>query len=836
MCNVRGGIAVNPFARDRLRAFAERGNAPGRGGGRAWIALVRRLSASAGAGSRRRALAIALLVPPLLLGAEALARARLSAPWGRVQSTAVYARPMVLERGARVDASRVEEHLRRIGYRPTRGRRVGNGEYFLGSGRWVIGRRPFRPAAELAQGGALAVRFDWRGRISLLELEDGTRLSRALLEPELLARVGEGADQERVPVRLADVPEHLVQAVLRVEDQRFPEHHGLDFRRIVAAAMANVRAGTIVQGGSTLTQQLAKNLFLTPDRSFVRKLREAAMAVVLEARHSKDEILEAYLNEVYLGQDGSAALHGFASAARYYFGRDVGDLTLAESALLAGIIRAPNAYAPFRHPEAALARRALVLRLMHDAGLIDDEALARADAAPLGLAPPAAPMRSAGWFVDWVAGSAGPAAGRALVTTLDPTLQRAAEKAVSGGIARLERDFDWLRQAAAGEPLQAALVALDPRTGEVLAMVGGRDYRTSPYNRVVDARRQPGSAFKPVVAMAALSRAEPDGGPAFTLASLLPDEPLRVDTPAGPWEPANYSRSFEGPVTLREALERSLNVPFARLGIEVGGERIVSTARRLGIESPLLPYPSLALGASEISPMELTRAYGVLAAEGYRAGLRSVLFTTDHHGGIEEVPDTPGEQVYDPSEAYLVTSALLGVVERGTGRTLRDHGFRGDVAAKSGTTNDFRDAWFVGYTPTLVVGVWVGFDRGRPLQIPGAGAALPIFAGFLRDAVGSGGTSGPWGSDGFDVPPGLDRVRVDPSTGLRGGWGCRGEPEWFLDGTAPETSCRSFGRGWRSADERLADEVEALLRRGGSEGRRLLRALLERIGREGGGR
>jgi membrane carboxypeptidase/penicillin-binding protein len=307
--------------------------------------------------------------------------------------------------------------------------------------------------------------------------------------------------------------------------------------------------------------------------------------------------------------------------------------------------------------------------------------------------------------------------------------------------------------------------------------------------------------------------------PPFTLASVLEDEPLEVETPTGLWEPANYDRSFNGRVTLREALERSLNVPFARLGLAVGPERIVETARSMGIESPLNPYPSLALGASEVSPLELTMAFGVLASGGFRPEPKSFLYR-----------ETEGEQVYDPAETYLITSALRGAVERGTGRGIRDRGFHGDVAAKSGTTNDFRDGWFVGYTPSLVVGVWVGFDHGQRLELPGAGVALPIFSRFLVEALGPSGRQGPWGDSGFSYPSGLEMVDVDPATGLRGGWGCRGEPELFLQGTAPRESCGGFS--W-SDDIRLDSRtLRLLLERGGDEVSRVLRRLL----RGGGGR
>ena len=344
-------------------------------------------------------------------------------------------------------------------------------------------------------------------------------------------------------------------------------------------------------------------------------------------------------------------------------------------------------------------------------------------------------------------------------------------------------------------------------------MVGGRDYGESQFNRAVAARRQPGSSFKPIVALAALS-----GRDGFTLASMLEDEPLSVQTPGGRWEPANYDRRFRGPVSLREALERSLNVPFARLGMAVGPERIVETARALGIESRLLPVPSLALGSSEVTPLEMTRAFGVLAAGGFRSELHTSLAVLDRTGDVLSRAELAGEQVYDPAEAYLVTSALRGAVERGTGRALRRLGYRGPVAAKSGTTNNYRDAWFIGYTPSLAVGVWVGFDDGRSIGLPGSSAALPIFVRFLVGALGRSGDAD------FSFPPGLELVEVNRETGLLAGPGCRGEHEVFIRGSAPEKSCspywaasrrlqRSRSRGYRDVVVLLEDLRRRLGRR-----------------------
>jgi len=611
----------------------------------------------------------------------------------------------------------------------------------------------------------------------------------------------DGLDERRVPVRLSKLPDDLVQAVLAVEDQRFYDHGGLDLKRIAGAAVANVRAGGVTQGGSTITQQLAKNLFLSARRTPLRKLREAAMALMLEDRYEKDAILEAYLNEIYLGQDGARALHGVGAAARFYFGKDADDLGLAESALLAGMIRAPNRYTPIRHASRARERRDLVLRLMVAQGRVSERKAERAARERIRSRASHEAVADARYFRDFTVsrlheeGVGGlPERGAAVYTTLDATLQRAAERAVREGLSSL---------GARGA--QAALVALDPRTGEVLAMVGGRDYGSSQFNRAVDARRQPGSAFKPIVALAALSR-EGKRRPAFTLASTVEDEPLSVVTPAGVWEPDNYDRNFRGTVTFREALEQSLNVPFARIGLAVGPERVAEAGKRLGITSPLRAVPSLALGASEVSPLELTRAFGVFAAGGELAETRTVLGVARGGEDIRATAEPKVRRVADPAETYLVTSALEGAVARGTGRALNRLGHRDAIAGKSGTSSGWRDGWFVAYTPTLAVGVWVGYDDGRSLELTGSRSALPIVARFLREALRQ------TGGESFDVPDGVEFAYVGTERGWWG-WECSGEPEAFLEGTAPDSRC---GRGWRPdrwisrLDDRASEFVDLL--------------------------
>ncbi|MEO5824302.1 MAG: transglycosylase domain-containing protein [Gemmatimonadales bacterium] len=582
-----------------------------------------------------------------------------------------------------------------------------------------------------------------------------------------IGEVGGGPGEERLPVVLSDVPQDLVDAVLAVEDQRFLGHDGLDLRRIGGALLANVRAGGIAEGGSTITQQLAKNLFLTADRTPLRKLREAAMAAVLEARYPKSEILEAYLNEIYLGQDRGRALHGMGVGARYYFGKDVGDLSLAESALLAGMIHAPNRHAPTRNPESAKERRDLVLQLMLAQGRVTLAEAETARGMAVSSRAHSAPGPDARYFRDYVTKLLPrglPQRGASVYTTLDARLQSAAEEAIRE-----------VMRGARLRGVEAALLAIDPRTGEILAMVGGRDYVATQFNRAVDAKRQPGSAFKPIVAVAAL---EPDstGVPAFTLASRLDDAPLSVTTPDGIWTPSNYDGSYRGTVTLRRAMEKSLNVPFARVGLVLGPGRLVATAHRLGIISELAPVPSLALGSGELTMLELVRAYGVLAAEGRLAPTRAVLGVSTGGQAVPAAFADSGTQVLDPAVAYLVTSALEGVVSRGTAYGLIARRYRGGLAAKTGTSNDWKDAWLVAYTPELVVGVWVGRDDATPTRLTGATGAMPIVTRFLASAL-AGRTAR------FEAPPGI--IEASAPAGYEGFYTECDAKEIFLAGTEP---------------------------------------------------
>ena len=710
-------------------------------------------------------------------------------------ATRAYARPLRLTRGADVEHLGLLEHLHRVGYREVNAAPVGRGEFLQQRREIVIGRRPFEFVESLEQAGPLVVVLDSRGHIAQLR-EETRRRGEAWIEPELIGSFygTHWVDRRRLP--LESYPQHLIDAVIAIEDRRFFEHGGLDLRRIAGAAVANLRAGRLVQGGSTLTQQLVKNLYLSADRSLLRKLLEAPMALFLEWRHDKADILEAYLNEIYLGQRGPVAIHGMGAAAQHYFGKDARNLTLGESAFLVGLIHGPGLYSPQRDLDVARARRDTVLGIMLDLERVTEAEHARAITEDLVARNVGAYTNAAPYFLSSLRRSlAADYAARELetggfvvLTTLDSNLQRRAQRAIERTLEELERRYPRLRRD--GPPVQAALVAIHPPSGELLAMVGGRDYAISQFNRAEQARRQPGSAFKPIVALAAISARDGEA-PAYTLASLLEDTPLQIETPMGDWSPVNYDRSFNGRVSLRDALERSINVPFVRLGLALGPDRVAQTAQRLGIESPLERVPSLVLGSSEVSLLELTGAYAVLAAEGMRHPSTSIRALFDDEGALREAPGRSSREIHTRAEAYLVTSALEGAIDHGTGRGLRDAGYRGPVAGKTGTTNDERDAWFVGYTPELAIGVWVGFDDNSSLGLTGAQAALPIFERVLT------GTLGPQGGEPFQRPPGIERVRINRKLGVRAGWGCKGERELFLAGTAPTESCGERGfSGW----------------------------------------
>ncbi len=712
----------------------------------------------------------------------------------------VFSAPTILYPGLDADLADLRGTLTRLGYRERNAAQLAAagglaaGEAVYDGRRIRVHLRGFDHPGRAERSRDVAIRLRSGAVDSIRSVATGRELGAVLLEPEVVGAYYGASREQRELVRLDALPRHLVDAIMAVEDQRFETHHGIDPRRVVGALVANLRAGRIRQGGSTLTQQLAKNFFLTPERTLRRKVEEAGIALLLEARYTKEQILEAYLNEIYLGQRGTTAVHGVGEAARLYFGKRVANLSLAESALIAAIIQSPNGISPFRHAEKALKRRNLVLGLMHKQGRIDAASLRAARDEGLQLAPRFDELRGARYFLDYLRRQLPEVYDKDILTseglriysTLDVRLQALAERTLLEGLEALERDFPNLAQEAAGDRLQGCLMALRPQTGEVLALVGGRSYSVSQFDRCTQARRPVGSVFKPFVYVAALEAR--DAPPVITLASSLDDDPLQVETPTGLWEPRNFDQEHNGRVPVREALERSLNVATARLGQEVGIERVADMARRLGVTSPLPSVPSLALGVADLAPIEIARAYASLVNGGLRPEIRAYEDLVGEGGRVQARRDIEFERVLDPGTAFLAVSLLQGVVERGTAWSVRREGLVGPVGGKTGTSDDERDGWFVGFTPELVVVVWVGFDEPKSLGVPSSRAALPIWTRFVQEATGG------WIRGRFPRPPDVIELEVEPATGALALYGCPDRrAEFFLAGTEPTLTCPSTG-------------------------------------------
>jgi len=587
-------------------------------------------------------------------------------------------------------------------------------------------------------------------------------------------------------VPLGEIPMPVVHAVLAAEDRRFFRHPGIDVRAVLRASVTNLRRGGIRQGGSTITQQLARMLFFSNDRTWGRKLRESGTALMLETQYSKRQILEAYLNAVYMGHDGGVAIHGVGAASRHFLGTDLAEVRLDEAALLAAAIQAPNRTFLGHFPRAVQARRNRILQAMRDLGTAGETAVREAAVTPLPR-PPAGSAAQEVYFVDLVREEIArrlslPASGDVrIATTLDPLLQHAAECALREGLERIERAQPGLDRVG----LQAALVAIQPASGAIRALVGGRRYHESPFNRATQAARQPGSLFKPIVYLAAFEAERAGRGARLTPASLVLDDPIAIPVGSSTWLPQNFDRRFRGPVTVRTALVASLNVPAVRVAQDVGLDEVVHMAQALGIARPLAAVPSLALGTSEVTLLEITAAYATLANGGVRAVPTTLAAESAPQGALAVEPIPPPVRVVSAESVFLINHLLRGVMRHGTGRASARWGLSDVSAGKTGTTGGLRDAWFVGYTPDLVVGVWVGLDDASPVGLTGAQAALPIWAAVMQAAV----RRSPPGV--FAPPPGIVMASVDSVTGRMASVGCGGGPmieEAFRAGSEPAVS------------------------------------------------
>ena len=755
-----------------------------------------------------------------IVALDARVRAYIAGP--ALGGARVYAAPVVLRAGEPVAGGSLVRLLTRTGYQPAVAPQVAPGEYRVGKAEVEFVQR-VSPAPWAQPPRHVRVALGQSRVDAIRDLDAGDPLAALELEPELVAVLG--ASGTAVEAGDEQVPAICRHALLAAEDRNFFRHPGVDPLAIVRALIVDLRAGATVQGGSTLTQQLVKNAFLTPHRTLRRKVQEAILALLLEIRMPKEEILDRYLDSVYLGSENGLPVHGFARAADVYFGRPLGELGAGECATLAGMIRGPNRLSPRRHTKAAVARRNQVLAAMVEEGWIEEAHAKAAAAKPIAVAPLRARGASALYVAAEVARTlervlppdVAEAPGLSVFTSIDAEAQRQAERAVRRGLEGLERG------RKAKEPLQAALIAIDPASGGVRALVGGRDVGSSPLDRAMRARRQPGSAFKPFVYLAALDPARSGPIPARTVVSQIEDSPLAVRVGRDLWEPANYDETFAGLLPVEDALADSRNTAAVRVALDVGLDAVAQAATDLGLTGALPRVPALALGVGETTLVELTSAYGVFASGGMLRPATLVSAVTSSGGETLYAATRSEQRVLTPGVAYLMTHLLERVVDVGTGRGAREAGLQGPAAGKTGTTDQERDAWFVGYTPDVVAGVWVGLDGNSRLGMTGARAALPMWTDFVKSSTR------PDPDRRFPVPEDVVWRDVDPASGELATDYCpqmRHAP--FLVGTDPTEECRLHRPSW----EDVGDEVEEAVREGGRAvegGARRLRGWLGRI-------
>src|SRR5258705_529995 len=712
------------------------------------------------------------------------------------RSAGIYAAPKQLRLGQTLTPDKLIEFLKHAGYvEKSQQADKARGRYSVGDGSVDV-----EPSENITVDGqrqfqSVRVQFARSGKTisSLTDLESKGRLDKALLEPELISSVTGRERAKRKVVGFNDLPPHLVKAIITTEDRAFFEHYGVNVRGILRAMVrrydSDPNSPIARQGGSSITQQLVKNLLLSPEKTLKRKVAEAYMSVILETRLSKEEIFSLYCNQVYLGQQSGFSINGFGEAADAYFNKDVTTLTLPESAFLAGIIRSPNRYNPYHDIETATARRNQVLDNMAETGAISGEEANQAKQTPLQVASTKGRIDAsdAPYFSDYVQSQlgdmiAGPGAAEHLriYTTVDLDLQRAAHAAVTKQLAALDKV-----ESRRFEPgtLQAALIAMNAKTGEIVAMVGGRDYGKSQLNRAADAMRQPGSVFKPFVYATALNTAYDPVPRVITPATTYMDEPKTFTYDNQEYSPGNFGDTYShAPVTLRDGLVHSLNVITVDVAMEVTIGRVMNLAAKAGLPKPAHSYPAMALGTSEATPLQVASAYTGFATLGTRTTPIAINRITTGDGVTIAAPTPQKNEMLRPDVAYVMTSFMKDVINRGTAAPVRARGLKANVAGKTGTS---RDGWFAGYTPNLVCVVWVGFDDGSQLGLTGANSAFPIWSDFMTVALGA---HPDWQGD-WQMPAGIEEVEIDAKTGESSTADTTEKRiELFINGTSPTTA------------------------------------------------
>lgn len=696
----------------------------------------------------------------------------------------VYARPLELYEGMALGAAQLQAELDTLNYSAELSLALEPGQYQRNGNRFDIVTRGFEywDGAEVSRYIRVEISA---GRISRLEdLNKNESLALVRFDPAYLAGIFPAHGEDRELVRIEDVPEALIMMLLLIEDRRYYDHPGVDIKSIARAFVANVKAGRTVQGGSTITQQLVKNLFLTPTQSVWRKANEALMAVLLDAQYSKQKILETYLNEIYLGQDQDRAIHGFGLASLHYFGKPLQQLALDEIACLVGLVKGASYYNPVRHPERATERRNLVLAAMQQNGLITSQQFAQLSNKKIKIARHGKRERYPAYLdlvkrqlKDTYNSEDLKSEGLRIFTAFNPYVQQQTEKAIVTVLPQLSKD----------QRLQAAAIVVAPNNGEVLAVVGDRQPDYAGFNRALDIQRHIGSLIKPAIYLSALKRSDK-----YTLATLVDDSRLRVvGDDKQIWQPENYDHQYHGMVTVYEALVKSYNIPAARLGLDVGLGEISKTIQQLGIHSRLPPYPSMTLGAVDMSPFDVASIYQTFAASGFHSPLRSVVAVLDKDGRpLKRYPLDVAREVA-PDVIALINHTMLGIAEEGTAKKLATD-LEIKVAGKTGTSDDLNDSWFAGFSGDTVAVVWVGYDDNRTTGLTGATGALPIWSKLMKSVS----------SSSFEVlmPDNISMQWIDRESGLLSGKGCENAIELpFIKGSEPksEAECTAgSASGW----------------------------------------
>lgn len=713
----------------------------------------------------------------------------------------VYARPLELYVGLPLSIEAFEDEIARLGYRHESLKPTEPGAFRRLGARFELVTRPFRFWDGLQRERFLSLEFE-SGAVARLR-DDREDIPLARLEPLMIGSLFAAHGEDRLVVSPDEVPRLLPEALVSVEDRRFEEHIGIDPAALGRAFIANLRAGAITQGGSTLTQQLVKNYFLDNRRTLVRKVREAATAIILETHYDKTELMNAYINEVYMGQDGSRAIHGFGLASRFYFSRPLDELELHEIALLVALVRGPGYYDPYRHPDRAIERRNMVLRQMVETDVIERSTADEASSLPLDLWDRGA--HGASYYPGYLQLVRRQLAQQyrnedltqedlRVFTALDPRAQGLAERRLAEGLDVLE--------PASGDvapSLSGAVVIASVTSGEVLAVVGDRKRSFGGFNRALDARRPIGSLVKPAVYLAAIQSGM------YTLASTIADDAVSVTLENGDtWAPQNFDKKSHGEVSLLRALSESLNLATVRLGLDVGLARVAETLQQLGFDGAVNLYPSLLLGAVEMSPMEVTGMFGTLARGGFKTPNRAVRSVVDGRG--EPLTRYPIEvsQTLDPAAVYQLNQGLVEVMRHGTGQAARGR-LPPDlaVAGKSGTSDGLRDNWFAGFTGAHVIVVWIGYDDNRPTGFTGAVGALPVWAGIVSGLDSAAYAPSP--------PPGFDSRWIQYETGLEVSRTCRDAIRLALPPTVELSRGPRCGIDVRQLTERTADWLRDLV-------------------------